>query len=74
MPPLFTFASLSARYYFIPSSENAIRISYPMKAAGNHSPLFFADEAALPVGVRTMAGLALDYLAGSQSKTPVGPR
>lgn len=30
----------------------------------NHSPRFFADEAALPVGVRTMASLAADYLAG----------
>jgi len=30
--------------------------------AKNHSPLFEADEAALPVGVRTMAGLAVDYL------------
>jgi amidohydrolase len=29
----------------------------------NHSPLFEADEAALPVGVRAMAGLAVDYLA-----------
>lgn len=32
------------------------------KAPANHSPLFFADEAALPVGVRVMAGLAVDYL------------
>lgn len=32
-------------------------------AAPNHSPLFVADEAALPVGVRVMSGLALDYLA-----------
>lgn len=36
----------------------------PAKAASNHSPLFFADEQALPVGVRTMAALAVDYLAG----------
>lgn len=28
----------------------------------NHSPLFFADEAALPVGVKALAGLAVDYL------------
>ncbi len=35
----------------------------PRLAPSNHSPLFFADEGALPVGVRTMAGLALDYLA-----------
>jgi len=33
-------------------------------AAPNHSPRFFADEGALPVGVRAMAGLAVDYLAG----------
>jgi amidohydrolase len=33
--------------------------------AVNHSPLFEADEGALPVGVRVMAGLAVDYLSGS---------
>jgi amidohydrolase len=32
------------------------------KAAQNHSPLFFADESALPVGVRVMANLVLDYM------------
>jgi len=30
----------------------------------NHSPLFFADETALPVGVRALAYLAVDYLTG----------
>jgi amidohydrolase len=35
----------------------------PRTVAANHSPFFFADEAALPAGVRTMAGLAVDYLA-----------
>lgn len=34
------------------------------KAAQNHSPLFFADEAALPVGVKVMTNLALDFLFG----------
>jgi len=34
------------------------------KAPQNHSPLFFADESALPVGVKVMANLALDYLFG----------
>jgi amidohydrolase len=34
------------------------------KAPQNHSPLFFADESALPVGVRVMTNLALDYLHG----------
>ncbi|MCC7181082.1 MAG: amidohydrolase [Acidobacteria bacterium] len=31
-------------------------------AAQNHSPLFFADEAALPVGVRALTSLAVDFL------------
>jgi amidohydrolase len=34
------------------------------EAASNHSPYFFADEAALPVGVRALANLAVDFLAG----------
>jgi len=34
-------------------------------APQNHSPLFFADEAALPLGMRAMANLAMDYLFGS---------
>jgi amidohydrolase len=32
------------------------------KAAQNHSPLFFADESALPVGVRALTNLTLDYM------------
>ena len=38
------------------------------KAPANHSPLFFVDEAALPVGVRALTYLALDYLAGSSAR------
>jgi metal-dependent amidase/aminoacylase/carboxypeptidase family protein len=38
------------------------------KAAPNHSPAFFVDESALIVGVRSLAGLAVDYLsAGPKS-------
>lgn len=33
-------------------------------AARNHSPRFVADEGALPVSVRLLANLAVDYLAG----------
>lgn len=33
------------------------------KAAPNHSPYFFADERALPVGVRALTHVALDFLA-----------
>jgi amidohydrolase len=36
----------------------------PRAAAANHSPLFEADEAALPVGIRLMTSLAVDFLAG----------
>jgi amidohydrolase len=39
----------------------------PTKAAPNHSPNFFVDEGALVVGARTMASLAVNYLA-----TPFG--
>jgi amidohydrolase len=34
------------------------------KAPANHSPLFFVDEKALPVGVRALTHLAVDYLSG----------
>ncbi len=34
----------------------------PARAAPNHSPRFFVDEAALVVGVRALAYLAVDYL------------
>ncbi len=37
----------------------------PATAAPNHSPRFFVDERALPVGVRALANLAVDFLAGS---------
>jgi amidohydrolase len=31
----------------------------------NHSPFFYADERALPIGVRALASLAVDYLSGA---------
>ena len=36
------------------------------EAAPNHSPRFRVDEAALPVGVKTLASLAVDYLSGGK--------
>jgi amidohydrolase len=36
----------------------------PDDAAPNHSPYFYVNEDALPVGVKALAGLAFDYLAG----------
>ena len=38
----------------------------PATTAKNHSPLFFADEKALPVGVRALTQLTLDYMAGAK--------
>jgi ABC-type transport system substrate-binding protein len=38
----------------------------PEAVAGTRSPLFFADEGALPFGVRAMAHLAVDYLGNTQ--------
>ncbi len=38
----------------------------PRTVAANHSPYFFADEAALPNGVRTMVALAADFLASGR--------
>jgi amidohydrolase len=35
--------------------------------ASNHSPDFFVDEAALPLGTRAMLQLALDYLGDTES-------
>jgi amidohydrolase len=35
-------------------------------APSNHSPLFFVDEGALPVAVRTLLGAAVDYLQGTK--------
>ncbi len=38
----------------------------PRTVAANHSPYFFADEAALPNGVKAMAALATDFLASGR--------
>ena len=40
----------------------------PATAARNHSPRFYADEGALVPGVRAMASLAVDFLAGGPIK------
>jgi len=37
-------------------------------APANHSPLFDVDESALPVGVRTLASLAVDFLGGGRGR------
>jgi amidohydrolase len=37
-------------------------------APANHSPHFFADEGVLPIGVRTMASLAVDWLSAPRGR------
>jgi metal-dependent amidase/aminoacylase/carboxypeptidase family protein len=39
----------------------------PAKAAPNHSPNFFVDEAALVVGVRALAMVTVNYLAAAKT-------
>jgi amidohydrolase len=46
----------------------------PRTVPRNHSPLFFVDEAALPLGVRALANLVLDYLAAAgPTRSPPAP-
>jgi amidohydrolase len=54
VPGLFFFLGVT------PASQD------PNTAALNHSPLFFADESALPVGVQALTHLAIDYLFGGK--------
>jgi amidohydrolase len=42
----------------------------PAKVGANHSPRFFADEAALPVGIRALATLAVAYLSRTREGLP----
>lgn len=46
----------------------------PSTVAPNHSPKFFIDESALVTGVRAMASLAVDYLAGADGKPHSGSK
>jgi amidohydrolase len=39
----------------------------PKQVAPNHSPRFYVDEAALPVGVRALATLTIDYMTQTTS-------
>jgi amidohydrolase len=51
VPGLFMFLGT------VPAGED------PKTAAANHSPHFFVDESTLPVGVRALAHLTVEYLA-----------
>ena len=50
-------------YFFLGVTPDGVN---PATAAKNHSPLFFADEKALPVGVRALTQVTLDYMAGGK--------
>ena len=47
-------------FFFLGVNEEGVD---PSEAAPNHSPFFFVDDGALEVGVRAMAGAAVDYLS-----------
>ena len=53
----------------VPGMFVGLGVTSPTKdlrtVATNHSPLFEADEAALPIGVRVMSNLAIDFLTGT---------
>ncbi len=67
--PVFT-KEVPGLFYALGSAPKGTDLS---QAPANHSPLFFVDEAALPVGVRSMANLALDYLRSGGLNTPPVP-
>jgi amidohydrolase len=48
-------------FFFLGSVPDGID---PSTAAANHSPLFNVDEGVLPLGVRLLANMAVDYLSG----------
>jgi amidohydrolase len=56
--PVFT-KEIPGIFYFLGVAPKGADLA---KQPANHSPLFFADEGALPTGVRSLANLAVDYL------------
>jgi amidohydrolase len=57
----FSFFAQKAPGLFIFLGSNKAGID-PANAPANHSPLFEVDEGVLPLGVRALANLAVDYL------------
>jgi amidohydrolase len=56
-------------YFFL----GVIPDSIPLEEAyPNHSPYFFADETALPLGVRALSHLVVDYLANQKGALAIG--
>ena len=67
--PEFT-RDIPGLFYFLGVSPKGADIK---TQPANHSPLFFADEAALPTGVRAMSNLAIDYLRSGGLNAPRVP-
>jgi len=67
-PPLTTAEDFSRYQERIPGLFFFLGITPrdadPRTVAANHSPRFFVDEAALPLGTRALVRLAMDYLSG----------
>lgn len=61
IPGLFVFLGI------VPKDKD------PATAPRNHSPSFFADEAVLPLGVRSLANLAIDWLVANPLKPASNP-
>ena len=50
-------------FFFVGSTPKGIDAS---TAPSNHSPQFFLDESALPVGTRALLQVSMDYLSGAR--------
>jgi metal-dependent amidase/aminoacylase/carboxypeptidase family protein len=37
------------------------------KSGGHHTPTFYADDGAIPIGIKVMTGLVLDFLSAPRS-------
>jgi amidohydrolase len=75
LPPLITCAEdfsffqeqVPGFFFFIGGRPNDV----PAKMAiPNHSPFFYVDESALPLGVHAMSRLAVDYLRAGANHAP----
>ena len=49
-------------FFFVGATPKGVDAS---SAPSNHSPQFFLDESALPIGTRTLLQVAVDYLNGA---------
>jgi amidohydrolase len=52
-----------ALFFFVGSTPDGVDA---VQAPSNHSPQFYLDEGSLPVGLRAMMGVAVDYLQGTK--------